>query len=45
MLEYTVAAEQVVPNVSTARAKRAQIFFDSSPAARASICSTPPSCC
>lgn len=31
MLEYTVEAEQVVPNVSTARAKRAQIFFDSSP--------------
>ncbi|HAJ37976.1 MAG TPA: osmotically inducible protein C [Chloroflexi bacterium] len=31
MLEYTVEAEQVVPNVATARAKRAQIFFDSSP--------------
>jgi uncharacterized OsmC-like protein len=31
MLEYAVEAEQVVPKVSTARAKRAQIFFDSSP--------------
>jgi uncharacterized OsmC-like protein len=31
MLEYTVEAEQVVPNISTARAKRAQIFFDFSP--------------
>lgn len=31
MLEYTVEAEQVVANVSTARTKRAQIFFDSSP--------------
>lgn len=31
MLEYTVEAEQVVANVSTARSKRAQIFFDSSP--------------
>ena len=31
MLEYDVQAEQVVPNVSTSRAKRAQIYFDSSP--------------
>ena len=31
MLEYDVQAEQVVPNVSTARAKRAQVYFDSSP--------------
>ena len=31
MLEYTVEAEQVVPNVSTARAEAPPIFFDSSP--------------
>lgn len=31
MLEYEVIAEQVVRNISTARAKRAQIYFDSSP--------------
>jgi uncharacterized OsmC-like protein len=31
MLEYNVMAEQVVPNVSTVRAKRAQLYFDSSP--------------
>jgi uncharacterized OsmC-like protein len=30
-LEYEVHAEQVVPNVSTARAKLAQVYFDSSP--------------
>jgi uncharacterized OsmC-like protein len=30
-LEYDVQAEQVMPNVSTARAKRAQLYFDSSP--------------
>ncbi|MFO7635515.1 MAG: OsmC family protein [Caldilinea sp.] len=31
MLEYIVEAEQIISSVSTARAKRAQIFFDSSP--------------
>lgn len=31
MLNYQVTAEQVIANVSTARAKRAQIYFDSSP--------------
>lgn len=31
MLEYEVSAEQVVRNVATARAKRAQLYFDSSP--------------
>lgn len=31
MLTYNVTAEQVIPNVATARAKRAQIYFDSSP--------------
>lgn len=31
MLEYEVMAEQVVRTVSTARTKRAQIYFDSSP--------------
>jgi uncharacterized OsmC-like protein len=30
-MEYVVKAEQVRPNVSTARAKEAQIYFDSSP--------------
>ncbi len=30
-LEYDVSAEQVIPNISTARAKRAQLYFDSSP--------------
>lgn len=30
-LEYDVQAEEVIPNVSTARAKRAQLYFDSSP--------------
>jgi uncharacterized OsmC-like protein len=30
-LEYEVKAQQVVPNVSTVRAKQAQIYFDSSP--------------
>ena len=28
---YDIEAEQVLPHVSTARAKRAQIYFDSSP--------------
>jgi uncharacterized OsmC-like protein len=31
MLEYEVVVEQVVRNISTARTKRAQIYFDSSP--------------
>lgn len=31
MLTYHVAAEQVIENVATARAKHAQIYFDSSP--------------
>lgn len=31
MLTYSVTAEQVIPNVATARAKRAQLYFDSSP--------------
>jgi len=30
-LEYDVKATQVVPGVSTARAEKAQIYFDSSP--------------
>jgi uncharacterized OsmC-like protein len=30
-LEYEVKAEQVIPNFSTVRTKRAQIYFDSSP--------------
>jgi len=30
-LTYDVQAEQILPHVSTSRAKRAQIYFDSSP--------------
>ncbi|MGB7293806.1 MAG: hypothetical protein WBD99_16685 [Thermodesulfobacteriota bacterium] len=30
-LEYEVKAEQIIPNISTASAKQAQIYFDSSP--------------
>jgi uncharacterized OsmC-like protein len=30
-LEYEVKAEQIIPNISTASAKHAQIYFDSSP--------------
>ena len=30
-MEYEVKAEQIRPNVSTVRAKEAQIYFDSSP--------------
>ena len=30
-LTYDIEAEQILPHVSTARAKRAQIYFDSSP--------------
>lgn len=31
LLTYDVEAEQILPHVSTSRAKRAQIYFDSSP--------------
>jgi len=31
LLTYDVKAEQILPHVSTSRAKRAQIYFDSSP--------------
>ena len=30
-LTYDIEAEQIVPHISTSRAKRAQIYFDSSP--------------
>ncbi len=31
LLSYDIKAEQILPHVSTSRAKRAQIYFDSSP--------------